>query len=243
MNLDEALQVPIIEARGLKIAFICIVDPSSGPYRFAEKDISGVAPLKVETICTIIKELKQKVDHIVVSPHWGMERFRIPSLIQIEQAQAFVSAGASMVLGHHPHVLQGMKFYQGAPVAYSLGNFIASHVYWSNGDYLTWSRFERTGCIFTAELDSNSVYNIKQIPVIDDGKIVSIDKTGWGDHCIKKMNRLLENGVTPKKYNREAFFVSTIKPILNHLKWEKLKKTRPRHLIKICQHLYRSVIS
>lgn len=233
LNLDQALDVPVIEVNGLKIAFLCVVDGSSGPSSFATKEASGVAPLELDTICRMIEGLKPRVDHIIVSPHWGMERFRIPSLLQIEQAKAFVNAGASMVLGHHPHVLQGMEIYHGAPVAYSLGNFIASHVYWESGDYLTWSRFERTGCIFFAELDSTSVFNVEQIPVVDDGNLVSIDKTRWGRNCVNRVNRLLEKGVTQDKYKREAFFVATIKPILSRLKWANFKKTRPKDFKKL----------
>jgi poly-gamma-glutamate synthesis protein (capsule biosynthesis protein) len=235
MNLEEALRVPVIEVLGVKIAFVCVVDPSSGPYRFAEEDTSGVAPLKPEIICDIIKATKEKVDHIIISPHWGMERFRIPSIIQTEQARAFVDAGASMVLGHHPHVLQGMEFYRDLPIVYSLGNFIANNVYWNSGDFLTWSRFERTGCIFVAQLDSDRVHSVRQIPVIDYGTIVSIDKTGWGQNCVNRVNRLLEKGVTQRRYNREAFLVSTIKPILSRFKWAKLKQTRPRHFKKLFQ--------
>ncbi|ACN15109.1 CapA [Desulforapulum autotrophicum HRM2] len=233
LNLEEALNVPIIEVNGLKIAFLCVVDRSTGPSSFATEDASGVAPLKTDAICRMIEALKLTVDHIIVSPHWGMERFRIPSLLQIEQAHTFVNAGASMVLGHHPHVLQGMEFYHGVPVVYSLGNFIASHVYWENGEYLTWNKFERTGCILLAELDSTSVFNVEQIPVIDDGNLVSIEKTRWGRNCTNKVNRLLEKGVTQKKYKREAFFVGTIKPILSRLKWAKLKQTRPKDFKKL----------
>ena len=243
MNLDEALQAAVIETMGLKLAVISIVDKSSGPYRFAGKNTSGVAPLNIDIICSKIRELKKDVDHVIVSPHWGMERFRIPSLIQIEQARDFVDAGASMIIGHHPHVLQGMEFYQKAPIAYSLGNFIANNVYWTNGDYLTWSKFERTGCILVAELDSNSVINVKQIPVVDDGRQVTIDKTNWGANCINRVNRMLEKGVTPQIYSREAFIVSTIKPILSHLKWTELKQIRPKHFIKLYKHLCRAVLS
>ena len=72
-----------------------------------------------------------------------MERFRIPSPAQMDQARAFADAGASLVLGHHPHVVQGMEMVGNVPVVYSLGNFMSSHVYWDSGDYLNWNRFER----------------------------------------------------------------------------------------------------
>ncbi len=240
LNESEALHAPILEIRGIKAAFLCVVDPSSGMYRFAEKDGSGVALLETDTVCRIIRDLKQTVDHVIVSPHWGMERFRIPAPAQIDQAGAFVEAGASAVLGHHPHVLQGMQFYGAVPVAFSLGNFIASTVFWSSGDHLTWNRFERTGCILIAELNKTAVLHARQIPVFDDGRQVVIEKSGWGEQCIKQANHLLGKGVTSKKYQREAFYVEKIKPILAQLKWAKLKQFRPVHFVKLYRHLTRS---
>jgi len=237
LNIEEAFQPAIIETHGLLLAFLGIVDKSSGPFRFADKSTSGVTPFDTGMICRIIKNLRCKVDHVIISPHWGEERFRIPSPEQIKQARAFVDAGASMVLGHHPHVIQGMEIYRGSPIAYSLGNFIANDVYWTNGDCLTWSRFERTGCIFVAELDSNGIHNVQQIPIFDDGKTVCIKKSGWGYRCLRKVNRFLDQGVTPKQYKREKFRIHTIKPILSHLRWSELRRIRLKHIRKAIQLL------
>lgn len=237
LNIAEAFRPAIVEARGVVLAFICVVDKSSGPFRFAGESTSGVAPLDTGRVCRIIKDLCHEVDHVIVSPHWGEERFRIPSPEQIKQARAFVDAGASMVLGHHPHVLQGMELYRRAPIAYSLGNFIANDVYWMDGDYLTWNRFERTGCVLVAEFDSNGVHNVQQIPVFDDGETVCIEKSGWGDRCLRKVNRFLAQGVTPKRYRREEFHIHKIKPILSHLRWSELRRTCPKYIRKAMQLL------
>ena len=237
LNIAEAFQPEIMETRGVVLAFLGVVDKSSSPFRFAGKSTSGVAPLDTGRVCNIIKDLCRKVDHVIVSPHWGEERFRIPSPEQIKQARAFVDAGASMVLGHHPHVIQGMEFYNRVPIAYSLGNFIANNVYWTSGDYLTWSRFERTGCVLVAEFDTNGVHDVQQIPVFDDGKTVCIERSGWGDRCLSKVNSFLAQGVTPKRYRQEKFRINTIKPILSHLRWSELRHIRPKHLRKAMQLL------
>ena len=236
-NIAEAFQPAIMETHGLALAFLGVVDKSSGPFRFADKSTSGVTPLDTGMVCRIIKDLCCKVDHVIVSPHWGEERFRIPSPEQIKQARAFVDAGASMVLGHHPHVLQGMELYNGVPIAYSLGNFIANDVYWTDGDCLTWSQFERTGCVLVAEFNSNGIHDVQQIPIFDDGETVCIEKSGWGDRCLCKVNRFLDQGVTPKRYRREKFRIHTIKPILSHLRWSELRRTRPKHIRKAMQLL------
>jgi len=237
LNIQEAMEPVLYDIQGIRLAILGVVDRSSGIYRFAGERNSGVAPLETERVCSRIRELKQTVDHVIVSLHWGMERFRIPSPAQVDQARAFADAGASLVLGHHPHVVQGMEIVGNVPVVYSLGNFMSSHVYWDSGDYMNWSRFERVGCIFMCEFSKDSVLGVEQIPVYDNGVCIGIDKTGWGEKSIAKVNQLLASGVTQKIYDREAFRVNWIKPLLYHLSWQGLKRIRLRHFIKAYKKL------
>ncbi len=236
-NYGEAACPVVVDRNGVSVAFMGFVDSSSGPQGFADETKSGVAAFSVEHICQQIKDVKAKVDHVVISPHWGRERFRIPSREQLEQARALVDAGASMILGHHPHVMQGLEMYREAPVAYSLGNFMANNVYWRNGDHLTWNCFERTGIILLAELSADRVLNIEQIPVFDDGVTISLDSSGRGGRYIERANRLLRKGVTEKAYRREKFYVQTVKPVLAQLRWSKLKRIRPGHFGKLLRLL------
>ena len=62
--------------------------------------------------------------------HWGVERSTQPEEYQRTLAKQYIDAGADAVIGAHPHVLQGIEYYQGKPVFYSLGNFI-----FNNGTY------------------------------------------------------------------------------------------------------------
>lgn len=232
MHLTEAERAAVVTVNGIRLAFIGQVDVSSGMHRFAGAMNSGVAPLAAEDLCRRIQSLRQEVDHIIVSPHWGEERFRFPSPQQILQGRSFIEAGASLVLGHHPHVLQGMELYRHAPIIYSLGNFLANPVYWDNGDHLTWSRFERTGCILLAELTRDGIRSVEQIPTFDDGTAIHIERSGWGERCLAGANRMLATGVSPARYRREAFRVRTLRPLLAQLRWEKLRRLRPEHFRK-----------
>ncbi len=63
-------------------------------------------------------------DLLVVSIHWGNEYERKPTKRQRSVAHAAIEAGADLIIGHHPHVLQGVSSYQGAPILYSCGNFV-----------------------------------------------------------------------------------------------------------------------
>jgi len=232
LTLSDANRPCIMNINGFRIAIIGAVDTSSGTYRFAGPASSGVPPLDCESLCKKIKDLRGYADHIIISPHWGHERFRFPSPEQIKQAHAFIDAGASMVLGHHPHVIQGMELHHEHPILYSLGNFIANHVYWDSGDFLTWNRFERTGCVFLAELDKNGIRGMKQVPVFDNCKIIDIDTTGQGERHLRTANQMLVHAVTLGRYRREAFRVRTLLPIFAQLRWEKLRRLQPSHISK-----------
>ncbi len=61
---------------------------------------------------------------VIVSVHWGREGVPLPPADVVRAGRALVDAGASVVVGHHPHVLQGVEFYQGGVIAYSLGNYV-----------------------------------------------------------------------------------------------------------------------
>ncbi|MBT9558521.1 MAG: CapA family protein [Myxococcales bacterium] len=61
---------------------------------------------------------------VIVSVHWGREGVPLPPSDVVRAGHALVDAGASVVVGHHPHVLQGVEFYQGGVIAYSLGNYV-----------------------------------------------------------------------------------------------------------------------
>ena len=79
-----------------------------------------------------IKKAKESCDFVVVYVHWGIEKSTEPEEYQRTLAHQYIDAGADAVIGAHPHVLQGVEYYSGKPVFYSLGNFI-----FSNSSYQT----------------------------------------------------------------------------------------------------------
>lgn len=76
----------------------------------------------------LIRFLAMRNDLIIASVHWGSEFMDRPHCSQITVARRFVDAGANLVLGHHPHVFQGVHVMDSALVAYSLGNFVFDQV-------------------------------------------------------------------------------------------------------------------
>ena len=84
---------------------------------------SNNAALK-NKISNDIAELKEQANIVVVSFHWGKEGANYPDLVQKDLGRFSIDSGADLVLGHHPHVIQGIENYNGKNIVYSLGNFV-----------------------------------------------------------------------------------------------------------------------
>ncbi len=72
----------------------------------------------------IIKEARAQADWVIVNIHWGSEYQHNYNLTQQKIGRGLIDSGADIVIGHHPHVVQGMEIYKNCPIFYSLGNFI-----------------------------------------------------------------------------------------------------------------------
>lgn len=71
-----------------------------------------------------IKEIETQCDYVVVFVHWGKEKKAYPEEYQHNLAKQYIDAGADLVIGNHAHVPQGIEYYKGVPIVYSLGNYI-----------------------------------------------------------------------------------------------------------------------
>ncbi len=124
-NLDEAKQPQFIEKNGIKIGFLGVTrvfptgDWAAGEARPGMFSAYDTAPVVSE-----IQKVKEQCDYLVVYIHWGIERNTQPESYQREMGHRYIDAGADLVVGSHPHVLQGIESYNGKWILYSLGNFV-----------------------------------------------------------------------------------------------------------------------
>ena len=101
----------VVDVNGVKVGLV-------GTYELA--DGMGCEAGMIENIKKVESEGAQVV---IVSFHWGMEKENYPNDNQKSLAHSAIDNGADLVLGHHPHVLQGIEKYKGKNIVYSLGNF------------------------------------------------------------------------------------------------------------------------
>lgn len=123
-NEAEAHTAVIKTVRGKRVGFLGYYGGGEAPAANGRKP--GVADRKLYYIKKDIARLRAKehADYVIVNFHWGTEKAVSPDPGQVAFAHAIVDAGADAIVGHHPHVLQGIERYGRAVIAYSIGNLI-----------------------------------------------------------------------------------------------------------------------
>ncbi len=122
-NQEEALKPIIINKNGLVLSFFASL---GYPLRIdgVASEVSGPCQVGLDEFIFTIKEIRDQVDFIIVSLHWGFEYEPLPHSHQIEFAHQLIDNGVDLIIGHHPHVIQGIERYRGKYILYSLGNFL-----------------------------------------------------------------------------------------------------------------------
>ncbi len=124
-NAKEARTPLRLTARGRRVALLGYND--FPPHSFAAgPNYAGTAWLVEKDVVRDLQRLRTEhsADIVLLYLHWGEEFDERPSAEQQRLARVFIDAGASAVLGSHPHVTQTVEWYQGHPIVYSLGNFL-----------------------------------------------------------------------------------------------------------------------
>ena len=119
-DIKEARRPQIVDVKGQRVAYLGYY----GEEYAATETKAGTSPIMEDRIAQDIRSIRDQVDWIVVNFHWGQESASHPAPWQVDLAHYTVDQGADVIVGHHPHVLQGAEIYKGRPIAYSLGNFI-----------------------------------------------------------------------------------------------------------------------
>lgn len=135
MNREAAEAALFLEVNGMRIAFLSVTseEPIVGSV-IAGPDRPGCASMfpPVRAVSRV-HAARKEADTLCVILHWGHEYYGFPSPGQVLFARELVGAGADLVIGHHPHVAQGLERQKDGLIAYSLGNFFLPPVRMENG--------------------------------------------------------------------------------------------------------------
>ncbi|MHC4326650.1 MAG: CapA family protein [Planctomycetota bacterium] len=188
-TFQAGIQVVEVERSGQTIALIGTC------FRQEKYAFNGGADLAetIETIQTLCKDNKL----VIASVHWGDEFIDRPSLKQKQTAREFIDAGATLVIGHHPHIVQGIENLNGRLVAYSLGNFIFD----SFLEDTKWS------VILSMEISGRDVAGWEYVPIARNAEHRPLLATGdQKNRLAKEVDRrcaLLKTNTSTKLYEEE----------------------------------------
>lgn len=131
-TLEEAMQPCYMEVDGKIIAFVAASRAEKNKMTpQATEDSPGILRCYDTTLFVEeIREADANADFVIAYVHWGTEYSDVLEPVQEETAREYIDAGADAIIGAHPHCLQGIDYYNGAPIFYSLGN------YWFNSKTL-----------------------------------------------------------------------------------------------------------
>lgn len=185
----------------------------------------GCASLSEKLMKKEIRKLASMVDIVIVLTHWGYCGFTFPSLDQVVLGNSLIDAGATAVVGHHSHVVQGVQSRDNALVAYSLGNFAFA-------DYVDLGRpvkirgKNREGIILFLHLTQSkeASYDVNYI-VMKKG-VVELDNSQHRTKEFSKLSALIESPEHYSKFWRRLVWERMIKIILYRLNPLNLRKIR-----------------
>ena len=129
-NIKEAGRPVYFIINGMKIGFVAASNAELTLYTpAAGEDTPGILEAYDTSLYDqVIAEASKECDYLIAYIHWGPEDVNQYAAYQTAQGKEFLDAGADIVVGGHPHVLQGMEYMDGKPVIYSMGDF------WFNGE-------------------------------------------------------------------------------------------------------------
>ncbi|GAW92404.1 CapA family protein [Calderihabitans maritimus] len=187
-NLMQARKSVVKTVNGVRVGFLAYSDMADLIWDWnyprsmrATEERPGIAPLDEKIILEDIAELRKKVDIVVVSLHWGEEYSDYPTAGQRRLARRLIDAGAHLIIGHHPHTLQGLEVYRHGLIAYSLGNFVFDQ---------NWSLETRQGLILDLVLTPLGIREARIMPIFIHQSQPRIASGEQGQAILEKTVRL-----------------------------------------------------
>ena len=153
----EGLHTKVLDVSGVKVGLI---------------GLNGLNSAATNQLSKAMEQVKaEQADIIMLQVHWGIESEYLPTRMQRDLAHQAIDLGADMVIGHHPHVLQGLEEYKGRMIVYSLGNFCFggnqnprdkdTMLYrqtftMKDGEILDWTNYQVIPCLITSTPERNN---------------------------------------------------------------------------------------
>jgi len=173
-NLGKASHPLILDCVGTRVGIIPCTE-SVTQAQIATPNTPGCNHLRFPEIGYQVRNLKAKVDFLIVAPHWGFCDYAYPPTRVVSVGEQLLEAGADMIIGHHSHVLQGIRQEgDGRQVFYSLGNFYFN-TYKAHGRVVEPSDENRKGLVVIVEFADEMYPKIYPVFIRQSNRVVRLD--------------------------------------------------------------------
>lgn len=157
----------IIDSGSEKIALLSYCCYTANSEHYAKKSSFGVMPLVKEYIEEDISYYENKVDHIIVLPHWGIENCFHPTYDQVGFARDLLDKKVKLVIGTHPHVIHSFEKKNKGSIYYSLGNFMFGDYYISDKQKKYQSKYNKESMLVEVEISGGNI-DLKEVYIKQD---------------------------------------------------------------------------
>ncbi len=166
---------------------LAIISACEYEFGIANDQHAGTAWIGSKRLIQNIQSAKAKGCFVIVCSHGGVEEVPLPSRERQKKLRALIDAGASLVVGHHPHVPQGWEFYQGKMICYSLGDFIFDRKNQNDKPWRNW------GYLLKVTIDQDHHFNAEIVGYerVDD-QIVCLGENRNAKQCFDYLLGLSE---------------------------------------------------
>lgn len=194
-NAQGRSQSAIVEVRGMRVAFVGF---SMRPEEYFQgRPLYAQRSSPDEVLEEVAAVAATGPDFLVCSLHWGTEYMGVPEQWQMQLARQLVAAGVDVVLGHHPHILQGWERIDNGLVFYSLGNFV----------FDLWPRSTRKSVIAHIELEQGGPASVRFTPIwIDDAYRPTVATGELADEIEQELRSLSEQLHDADAFGDEAAY-------------------------------------
>ena len=202
-NRAAACRPVVLESNGYKVAIFSY--SMTFPAEFWATDTSAGTCFPYESVIKrTIPHYDSTCDVVITAFHWGRELKNTPRDYQVEMAHRVIDLGSDLVIGHHPHVLQGMEIYKNRLIAYSLGNFCFS----------SYSRRAVESVMLEVCVDRNGLVLARVIPInvnnyeVDfQPKVLSAQRSA---EVIAHLNEYSKNLESPALFDSSGYLIDDL---------------------------------
>jgi len=225
-TIIESSRPLIIKYGSIKLVFLFYCDENTGS-KSASSINPGVNPFELDAVLKSIQYYNKFGFLIFIVVHWGFCDYNFPPYYIYEASEKLINAGATSIIGHHSHLLQGIRYTNnGGFIAYSLGNFYFAPFEHRGKLYITKGKNSKGG-IISVDINKNKIVNLRLLNTFQDGNTVNYDSTKKTETYFIRLSKPLSNSFifNYKYYWKIVVINRIIKRILywmNPIKWSEI---------------------